>query len=179
MCFYFLSLAWERLDFSLPCRTQISSWFPVSTPNETSKLVLRFWGQSTGIRTWRQGKKLFGFCLHFLKQWSFIVAPMSSGHLGSTWPGLALTGRAVLFLMSPFSSWDQWASISCWWQKLKGVGGNVRGFLRPMLEIDTPFLSPIYCWSNHPYGRIQSQEAGTYPPPWVDYGKGVAAVTGK
>lgn len=85
MAFYFLSPARKCLHVPLPWGAQISSGFPVSIPNETSKSVLRFWGQSTVLGTWKQGRKLVGFCLQ-----SLFVAPASAGHLKCAWSGWAL-----------------------------------------------------------------------------------------
>lgn len=74
----------------LPWGAQVSSGFPVSIWNETSKLVLRFLGQSTMLGTWKQGRKLVGFCLQ-----SLFVAPAAAGHLRCAWSGWALIGSSV------------------------------------------------------------------------------------
>lgn len=89
MVFYSLSPA-QKSECSLALGSQVSSGFPVSISNETNKSVLMFWGQSTVLGTWKQGRKLVGFCLQ-----SLFIAPASAGHPRCVWSGWALTGSSV------------------------------------------------------------------------------------
>lgn len=50
------------------------------------------------LGTLRQDKKLFGLCFHklvCLKQQGFVVAPVSAGHLGSSWSRLGLSNSSA------------------------------------------------------------------------------------
>lgn len=48
------------------------------------------------LGTLRQDKKLFGLCLHNLKQHSLLVASVSAGYLNSAWSRLDLNGSSAL-----------------------------------------------------------------------------------